>query len=97
MSGRLEGRVGVVTGAARGQGRSHALAMAREGASVVACDIADDIDTVPYGLATEADLEETVRQVQSLGGRCVSVVADVRSGKEMSAVAAAAMHAFLMQ
>ncbi|MBU6330548.1 MAG: SDR family NAD(P)-dependent oxidoreductase, partial [Acidobacteria bacterium] len=65
--GAVQGRVALVTGAARGQGRAHAVALAREGADVVVCDIAADIATVPYPLGTEAELAETVALVEATG------------------------------
>jgi len=84
--GRLDGKVAVITGGARGQGRSHAVTLAREGADIVICDIAAQIDTVPYPMATPADMEETVRLVEDLDRRCVAVQADVRDGAQMQAV-----------
>jgi SDR family mycofactocin-dependent oxidoreductase len=89
--GRFDGRVSVVTGAARGQGRSHAVALAREGAAVVVCDLAEPIATVPYELATPADLDETVRLVEEAGGRALAVKADVRSSADMRRVVATAV------
>jgi len=83
MTGLLAGQVAVVTGAARGQGRGHALALAREGASVIALDACAPIATVPYPLSTKADLEDTARQVEELGGRVVHGVVDVRDLAEM--------------
>ena len=83
MSGLLAGQVAVVTGAARGQGRSHALALAREGASIVALDACAPIATVPYPLSTKADLETTAEQVEALGGRVIYGVVDVRDLAEM--------------
>ncbi|CAO5160547.1 Uncharacterized oxidoreductase Rv2750 [Frankia sp. AiPs1] len=77
-TGKLRGKVAFITGAARGQGRSHAVALAREGADIVALDIAAQIDSVPYAMATPDDLDETVAQVKAAGGRCKAVVADVR-------------------
>jgi SDR family mycofactocin-dependent oxidoreductase len=82
--------VALVTGAARGQGRATALALARDGADVVACDLAADVPTVPYGLASEADLEETARAVRATGRRCVAVRADVAGVEPMAEVAARA-------
>jgi len=76
--GRVDGKVAFVTGAARGQGRSHALRLAQEGADIIAVDIAEQIDSVPYGMSTPADLEETVRQVEALDRRIVATKADVR-------------------
>ncbi len=77
--GTLDGRVALITGAARGQGRAHALALAAEGASIIACDIADQIDGVPYAMATEPDLAETVKLVTDAGGTCIAERVDVRS------------------
>jgi SDR family mycofactocin-dependent oxidoreductase len=80
VTGRMEGKVAFVTGAARGQGRSHALRLAEEGADIVAVDICADIDTVTpfYPLATEEELAETVRAVEALDRRIVARRADVR-------------------
>lgn len=78
---RFEGRVALVTGAARGQGRAHAVRLAREGASVVLCDILEQIPTIGYPLATQADMDETMRLVKQAGGRCIAVKADVRDPK----------------
>jgi SDR family mycofactocin-dependent oxidoreductase len=77
-TGRVRGKVAFITGAARGQGRSHAVTMAREGADIVALDIAEQIRSVPYAMATPADLDETVRLVEQEGRRCIPIVADVR-------------------
>ena len=80
MAGRMEGKVAFITGAARGQGRSHAVRLAEEGADIVAVDICADIDTVTpfYPLATEEELAETVRAVEALDRRIVARRADVR-------------------
>ena len=78
MAGRVEGKVAFITGAARGQGRSHALTLAREGADIIAVDIAKQIDSVPYPMATPDDLAETVKQVEALDRRIVAAEADVR-------------------
>jgi SDR family mycofactocin-dependent oxidoreductase len=83
--GLLEGKVALITGGARGQGRSHALAYAREGADVVVADIADQVDTVPYPMGTQDDLDETVRLVEQLDRRAVAVRADVRSQEQLDA------------
>jgi SDR family mycofactocin-dependent oxidoreductase len=85
MTGRLEGKVAFITGAARGQGRSHALRLAHEGADIIAVDICDSIGTVPYDGATKADLDETVRQVEALDRRIVATVADTRDLAAMTA------------
>ena len=76
--GRFDGKVVLVTGGARGQGRSHALEFAKEGADIVVTDIARQVDTVPYGMSSESDLADTVKQVEELDQRCLSVVADAR-------------------
>ena len=78
MTGRVAGKVALVTGAARGQGRSHAVRLAEEGAAIIAVDIAAQIDSVPYTMGSQEDLAETVRQVEAVGGRIVASVADIR-------------------
>ncbi len=76
--GRLEGQVAFITGAARGQGRSHAVRLAQEGADVIAVDVCKQVETVPYPTATPDDLAETVRQVEALDRRIVATEVDVR-------------------
>ena len=76
--GRVRGKVAFITGAARGQGRSHAVALAREGADIAALDIADQIRSVPYPMASRDDLEETAKLVEAEGAKCLPIVADVR-------------------
>lgn len=76
--GRLEGKVAFVTGAARGQGRSHAIRMAQEGADIIAIDISSQMETVEYAMATPDDMTETVRQVEALDRRIIAAQADVR-------------------
>jgi (+)-trans-carveol dehydrogenase len=83
MTGLLAGQVAVVTGAARGQGRAHALALAREGASIIALDACAPIATVPYPLPTKADLEETAGRAEALGSRVIHGAVDVRDLAEM--------------
>ena len=75
---RFTDKVAVITGAARGQGRSHAVRLAAEGADVIALDICHDIDSVAYDLATPADLQETARLVTEQGRRVVTAQVDVR-------------------
>ncbi len=77
-TGRLSGKVALITGAARGQGRSHALTLAREGADIVALDIAAQIPSVPYPMGSADDLAETVKLVENEDRRCLPVTADVR-------------------
>jgi len=76
--GQLTGQVALVTGGARGQGRAHATALADAGATVVVCDIAAPLATVPYPLATPADLDETVGMINNAGGRASAAITDVR-------------------
>jgi SDR family mycofactocin-dependent oxidoreductase len=81
--GQFAGRVAVITGGARGQGRSHAIGLARQGADIALVDRCADLPTVSYPLATPDDLEETVRLVEAEGRRCVSATADVRDLEAM--------------
>jgi SDR family mycofactocin-dependent oxidoreductase len=81
---RFDGRVVLITGGARGQGRSHALAFAERGADVAILDACDGIPTVPYGLATPGELEQTRKDVESLGRQCVAIQADVRDAQAMA-------------
>jgi SDR family mycofactocin-dependent oxidoreductase len=76
--GKLDGKVAFITGAARGQGRSHAIRLAQEGADVIAVDVCAQIDSAPYPLSTRADLAQTVKEVEALDRRIVARVADVR-------------------
>jgi SDR family mycofactocin-dependent oxidoreductase len=78
MPGRVEGKVAFITGAARGQGRAHAIRLAEEGADIIAVDICEDIDGIPYAGATDEDLAQTVKEVESLDRRIVATKADVR-------------------
>lgn len=84
--GALDGKVALITGGARGQGRAHARALAKEGADIALADIADDISTVPYHLAAKSDLDVTVAQVEALGQRAISFVADMRSTEQVNQV-----------
>jgi (+)-trans-carveol dehydrogenase len=83
---RVAGKVAFITGAARGQGRAHAVGLAEEGADIIAVDICRDVETVPYPGATEDDLKHTAKLVEETGRRIVPVVADVR---DLSALGAA--------
>jgi SDR family mycofactocin-dependent oxidoreductase len=83
----LAGQVALVTGGARGQGRSHARALAAAGATVVVCDIAAQMPTVPYAMATRADLDETVALIAEAGGNAQAAVVDVRDSAAVTALA----------
>ena len=76
--GTLDGRVAFITGAARGQGRAHAVRLASDGADVIAVDLCDQIASVPYPMATPDDLAATVKLVEDVGGRIFATQADVR-------------------
>jgi len=81
--GRMDGKVALITGAARGQGRSHALRLAEEGAEIIAVDICDQIGTVPFPMSTGDDLAETAKMVENLDRRIVTCVADVRDSEQL--------------
>ncbi|WP_261558082.1 mycofactocin-coupled SDR family oxidoreductase [Frankia tisae] len=83
MPGRLEGKVAFITGAARGQGRSHAVRLAQEGADIIAIDIVEQIESNPYPLSTPEDLAETVTLVEKLGRRIIATKADVRERDQL--------------
>jgi SDR family mycofactocin-dependent oxidoreductase len=91
--GRVEGKVALVTGAARGLGRSHAVRLAQEGASIIAVDACADVDTVPYALATKDDLAETAKLVEAEGAEVHSAVADVRDLAALTEAVAAGVEA----
>jgi SDR family mycofactocin-dependent oxidoreductase len=80
---KLEGKVAFVTGGARGQGRSHVVRLAEEGADIITVDICRQLDSVGYQMSTPADLEETVKAVEGLGRRIVAREADVRNYEEL--------------
>jgi (+)-trans-carveol dehydrogenase len=77
MSSRLAGKVAFVTGAELGQGRSHAIRLTQEGANVIAVDLGADVELVPYSVAAESDLGETVRHLESPDRRMVALKADI--------------------
>jgi SDR family mycofactocin-dependent oxidoreductase len=86
MSGRVEGKVALVTGAARGQGRADAVRLAQEGADVIVVDVCAPLPSVAYDSATPEDLQETVRQVVKTGRRVISGVVDVRDLETLRAI-----------
>lgn len=92
--GRLNGKVAFITGGARGQGRSHALRLAEEGADIIVIDAAKDLDTVKYPLATPADLQETARQVEALGRGVLAEQVDVRDEEALRDVLARGVERF---
>src|SRR5262249_8351380 len=81
--GRVQGKVAFITGAARGQGRSHAVRLAQEGADIIAVDLCHDIESIKYSLAGPDDLKETVRLVEAQDRRIVAVQADVRERAQL--------------
>src|SRR3984957_798371 len=83
--GRMDGRVAFITGAGKGQGRSHAVRLAEEGADIVGVDICRQLDGVLYAMATPEDLDETVNMVEKTGQRMISRQADVRDRKALQA------------
>ncbi len=84
--GRVDGKVVLITGAARGQGRSHAIRLAEEGATIVAVDICSPIESMNYPLASLEDLEQTVKEVEAAGGRIMARQGDVRDRAQMKAI-----------
>jgi SDR family mycofactocin-dependent oxidoreductase len=92
--GTLDGRTVFITGAARGQGRAHAVTVAREGGNVIAVDICGPVEGLQYPLASEADLAETTRLVQEAGGEIVARTADVRDQAALDAAVAEGLERF---
>jgi SDR family mycofactocin-dependent oxidoreductase len=94
MTGRLDGRVALITGAARGQGRSHAVLLAREGADIVAVDRCAPVESVAYPLSTPDDLAETAKLVAETGRRIETYIGDVRSPADMRTATQLALDTF---
>ncbi len=92
--GKLEGKVAFITGAGRGQGRAHAVTMAREGADIAALDICRNLTYPRYALASKADLHETVKQVEAFGRKGLELVADVSHAAEVEAAVKKAIEKF---
>ena len=88
MAPQFEGKVVLITGAARGQGRAHAVRFAEEGADIIALDLCDQIDSVAYPMSTPEDLDETVNLVEKTGRRIVAEHGDVRDLERLKAVVA---------
>lgn len=91
---RFDGRVALISGAARGQGRSHAVRLAQEGADIIAFDLCAQVESVPYPMATADDLAETVRAVEGCGQGIVAREADVRDPQAVQAVVDAGVAEF---
>lgn len=92
--GMLDGKVALITGGSRGQGRAHAITCAREGADVIIIDTLNQIETVTYPMARQADIDETVRQVEELDRRIIAVDGDVRSQADLDRAVEAGVAAF---
>jgi SDR family mycofactocin-dependent oxidoreductase len=92
--GRVEGKVAFITGAARGQGRSHAVRLAEEGADIVAIDICAPIASMRYPLATPEDLQQTVKEVEATGQKILARQADVRERNQLQEVIDEALSTF---
>ncbi|BBY43914.1 3-ketoacyl-ACP reductase [Mycolicibacterium celeriflavum] len=92
--GTLDGRVAFITGVARGQGRSHAIRLAREGASIIGVDICQDIPANHYAMASRDDLDETVALVEATGGKIAASVADVRDFPQVKSAVDAGVEQF---
>jgi NAD(P)-dependent dehydrogenase (short-subunit alcohol dehydrogenase family) len=82
----FEGKVAFITGAARGQGRSHAVRFAEAGADIITVDLCEQMDSVGYPMATPKDLDETVNLVEKTGRRIVAEQADIRDFQRLRAV-----------
>lgn len=92
--GNLDGKVAFITGVARGQGRSHAVALANEGAAIIGVDICADIPSNGYPMATREELDETVALVEAAGGKMIASVADVREFHALKAALDAGVEQF---
>src|SRR5262249_50911113 len=84
MSGRVDGKRVLITGAARGMGRSHAVRLAEEGADLILVDICESLPELEYPLATREDLAETARMAESHGAQVVTYVVDVRDAEALA-------------
>ncbi|MDL9936224.1 mycofactocin-coupled SDR family oxidoreductase [Gordonia sp. ABSL1-1] len=94
MTGRVEGKVAFITGAGRGQGRAHAVRLASEGADIIAVDVCDSIDGVPFALSSEEDLAETAELVKAQDRRVLTAKVDVRDLAGLTDVVAAGVEQF---
>ena len=94
MTGRVQGKVALITGGGRGQGRSHALKLAAEGADIVAFDICHDLKSVAYELASPDDLKQTVAEVEALDRRAIGIQGDVRDLNALTEAVSVAVDTF---
>jgi SDR family mycofactocin-dependent oxidoreductase len=94
MTGRVQGKVALITGGGRGQGRSHALKLAAEGADIVAFDICHDLKSVAYELATPDELKQTVAEVEALDRRAIGIQGDVRDLNALTEAVSMAVDTF---
>ncbi len=94
MTLRFEGKVAIVTGAARGLGASHALSFAREGADVVVTDIAHDLPRARYGMGKEAEVNSVVKEIKSLGRRAIAIECDVSKARDVERMVQRAVDEF---
>ena len=92
--GRVAGKVAFITGAARGQGRSHAVRLAEEGADIIAVDLCEDIESIGYPMASPEDLDETRNLVEKTGQRIVTAHADVREVTQLRTALEAGLSEF---
>src|SRR4051794_31239178 len=94
LMGKLNDKVAMITGGARGQGRAMAIKFASEGADIVIVDACAPMETVPYELSSEEDLQDTRERVEALGRTCIARVGDVRSLDDMRATVTSALDEF---
>src|SRR4051794_17207306 len=92
--GRVDGKVAFITGVARGQGRSHAVRLAEEGADIIGIDICETFDSMNYPLATPEDLAQTIKEVEALDRRIIAQKGDVRSKADLQRVLDAGLAEF---
>lgn len=92
--GRVSGKVAFITGAARGQGRSHAIRLAEEGADIIACDLMEQLDSIPYPMSVDEDMAETIRLVEALDRRILTRKVDVRDQAGLDSLVAAGIAEF---